>query len=202
MTVLCERHLPEAGEFYNWANWICVREDSLTEFALYLPAASSDGCSPPLSYADQRFQHHTPKNSPPLLRGKSLQTHPQQMSRWGWTQPEMIFSTAGRFGFPCGCILLPQLYLLLLGPEVIGQYLYLISSSYIKKHIQGGGRWLQWSQKSSSFFCSFLEWQSPSVILRMFEPSTISVSHTPEREVKRYGVKQVPLMHINTSDGK
>lgn len=52
------------------------------------------------------------------------------------------------------------------------------------------------------FLCSLLQWESPLGILTMYEPSTISVSHTPEREIMRYGVKQVPLMHINTSDGK
>lgn len=97
------------------------------------------------------------KLSSSSFRWKSLQTYPQQMNLWAmaspsWTQPETIFSTAARFGFLCGYIVLPQLYLLLLRPGIFGQYLYLISGSHIRKHIQGRGRWLRWSQKSCSFF--------------------------------------------------
>lgn len=88
---------------------------------------------------------------------------------------------------PLGCIVLSQPCLLLLRPEVFGQYchLYLIWSSLSgglthspNSHQEAYSE--EWTLVvANELLCTLCyNGQSPSVILKMFEPLTISVSHS------------------------
>lgn len=163
VTVVCRCHPPEAGEFYSWASWVCcVREDSCQGLLLIWPVASGDGCSPPLSYANQRFHHHAPKTSPPLLGRRAYKP---SLSKWVsglWWAPARLSQrrfSAQLQGLAFLYSLLPKLYILFLRTEISGQYL--ISSSVIRKHILGERGGFGAHRRAVLSLHSFLQWAKP-----------------------------------------